>query len=233
MVDHGGFHRKAALLGQDQLIIRGAVFAGVENASCLHGLPGLRQIPAALFGAGKPDGVQPVQCPKQVHGRGGGQINVLDGLLQNRDLFGHPGRGLRPLRYQKILPVLRNGDQLKAVPIVLNRKLFGIFQFSCTLRSQFRPVFFPSVPGAACQKAKQQHHTQGQRPAALHGGSHGSTFCSAEESKVRVYSISWGVLMATVSARTFRGKSKPFTGITKVELPSAFSSSNFSPSTFM
>ena len=233
VVDHGGFHCKAALLGQNQLVIRGVVFARVENVPCLHGLLRLRQIPAALFGAGQPDDIQPVQRPEQIHGCSGGQINVLDGLLQNRDFFGHPGRDLCPLLHQKVLPVLRNGDSAQPVSAVLNFKLFGIFKFRCTLRSQFRPAFFPAVPGAARQKAEQKHRTQGQRPMALHGGSHGSTFCRAEESKVRVYSISWGVLMATVSARTFMGASKPFTGMMKVELPSAFASSNFSSSTFM
>ena len=51
--------------------------------------------------------------------------------------------------------------------------------------------------------------------------------------KVRVYSISWGLLMATVSAVTVSGVPSAATGISKVELPSVLVGRYFSPSTIM
>ena len=49
--------------------------------------------------------------------------------------------------------------------------------------------------------------------------------------KVSVYSISCGVLMATVSPTTSSGVSRAVTGISKVELPSVLVGRYFSPST--
>ena len=54
-----------------------------------------------------------------------------------------------------------------------------------------------------------------------------------DEVALLVYSISWGLLMATVSAVTVSGVPRAATGISKVELPSVLVGRYFSPSTIM
>ena len=66
----------------------------------------------------------------------------------------------------------------------------------------------------------------GQKP-----GKH--NYCMLAESKVSVYSISCGSLIAVVSAITSIGLSKYFTGISNCELPSVFTGRYFSPSMIM
>ena len=66
------------------------------------------------------------------------------------------------------------------------------------------------------------------------GGGHSQSLAfKLAESKVSVYSISWGVLMATVSAVTSSAVSSAATGISKVELPSVLVGRYFSLSTII
>ena len=64
------------------------------------------------------------------------------------------------------------------------------------------------------QLAQQQRQYRGGQPF------HWAASTAVAESKVRVYSISWGVLMAVVSPITVSGVSSARTGISKVEPPS-------------
>ena len=81
--DHGILNGKAAARCQDLLVIRGAVLAGVGDFSLFHGLLHLGQIPALGLGAGKGHAVQCIQMQKQIHHRGGDQINILHRLAQH------------------------------------------------------------------------------------------------------------------------------------------------------
>ena len=60
-----------------------------------------------------------------------------------------------------------------------------------------------------------------------------SAFRRVEESSRILYSISWGWLMAVVSARTVTGASKTDQGISKTEFPSVLTGRYFSPSTII
>lgn len=123
VADHHGFDGKRSVLGQQQLIIRFAVFSGVKNASFPHGRPGVFHVPAVLLCTGKADGVQPVQRVKQAHGRGGGQIDVCNGLIERGDRFIQSGRRFGALRHGQKAAAVPQRDQLVAAFVVIHGEL--------------------------------------------------------------------------------------------------------------
>ena len=139
MVDHGVFHRQIATLGQDQLIIRLGVLAGVYQRSAVHGVLGALDIPVRLLFTAEGDAVDGVQLVEIVHGSGGYQINLVQRLLQNGDTGRYPVRHSCTLRHQQVYPVVVDGDALVAVPGVLHGELLRVAQGHGTVKDQLVP----------------------------------------------------------------------------------------------
>ena len=224
VIDHGVFHRQIAALGQDQLIIRLGVLAGVYQRSAVHGVLGALDIPVRLLFTAEGDAVDSVQLVEVVHGSGGYQINLVQRLLQNGDTGRYPVRHSCTLRHQQVYPVVVDGDALVAVPGVLHGELLRVAQGHGTVEDQLVPrhggglfACFAGGVGRAAG-AEGQDHQRRQQPGEK--TPHWAASTAVEESKVRVYSISWGVLMAVVSPITVSGVSSARTGISKVEPPS-------------
>ena len=224
MIDHGVFHRQIAALGQDQLIIRLGVLAGVYQRSAVHGVLGTLDIPVRLLFTAEGDAVDGVQLVEVVHGSGGYQIDLIQRLVQNSDAGGYPVRHSCTLRHQQVYPVVVDGDALVAVPGVLHGELLRVAQGHGTVEDQLVPRhgggLFACFAGGVSRAAgaEGQDHQRRQQPGEK--TPHWAASTAVEESKVRVYSISWGVLMAVVSPITVSGVSSARTGISKVEPPS-------------
>ena len=224
VVNHGVFHRQIAALRQDQLIIWLGVLAGVYQCSAVHGVLGALDIPVRLLFTAEGDAVDGVQLVKVVHGSGGYQINLVQRLLQNGDTGRYPVRHSCTLRHQQVYPVVVDGDALVAVPGVLHGELLRVAQGHGTVEDQLVPrhggglsvCFAGGVSRAA--GAEGQDHQRRQQPGEK--TPHWAASTAVADLKVRVYSISWGVLMAVVSPMTVSGVSSARTGISKVEPPS-------------
>ena len=225
VIDHGVFHRQITALRQDQLIIRLGVLAGVYQRSAVHGVLGTLDIPVRLLFTAEGDTVDGVQLVEVVHGSGGYQIDLVQRLVQNSDAGGCSVRHRRALRYQQVHPVVVDGDALVALSGILYGKLLGIAQGHGTVKDQLIPRYGGSLSicfgrGVCRAAGTEGQHQQQQRQ--YRGGQpfHWAASTAVVESKVRVYSISWGVLMAVVSPITVSGVSSARTGISKVEPPS-------------
>ena len=224
VIDHGVFHRQITALRQDQLIIRLRVLAGVYQRSTVHGVLGTLDIPVRLLFTAEGDTVDGVQLVKVVHGSGGYQIDLVQRLVQNSDAGGCSVRHRRALRYQQVHPVVVDGDALVALSGILYGKLLGIAQGHGAVKDQLVPRHGGGLPvclGGGVSRAagaEGQDHQRRQQPGEK--TPHWAASTAVVESKVRVYSISWGVLMAVVSPITVSGVSSARTGISKVEPPS-------------
>ena len=224
VIDHGVFHRQIATLRQDQLIIRLGVLAGVYQRSAVHGVLGTLDIPVRLLFAAEGDAPDGVQLVEVVHGGGGYQIDLVQRLVQNGDAGGYALRYRRALRYQQVHPVVVDGNALVALSGILYGKLLGIAQGHGTVKDQLIPRYGDSLSicfgRGVCRAAATEGQHQQQRQ--YRGGQpfHWAASTTVVESKVRVYSISWGVLIAVVSPITVSGVSSARTGISKVEPPS-------------
>ena len=224
VIDHGVFHRQIAALRQDQLIIRLGVLAGVYQRSAVHGVLGTLDIPVRLLFTAEGDAVDGVQLVEVVHGGGCHQIDLVQRLLQNGDAGGDPLGYRCALRHQQVHPVIVDGDAFVALSGVLHSELLRVAQGHGTVKDQLVPryggglsvCFDGSVSRAA--GAEGQDRQRRQQPGEK--TPHWAASTAVEESKVRVYSISWGVLMAVVSPITVSGVSSARTGISKVEPPS-------------
>ena len=182
-------------------------------------------VPVRLLFAAEGDTPDGVQLVEVVHGGGRHQIDLIQRLLQNGDAGGDALRHRRALRYQQVHPVVVDGDALVALSGILYGKLLGIAQGHGTVKDQLIPRYGSSLSicfgrGVCRAAATEGQHQQQQRQ--YRGGQpfHWAASTAVVESKVRVYSISWGVLMAVVSPITVSGVSSARTGISKVEPPS-------------
>ena len=181
-------------------------------------------IPVRLLFAAEGDAPDGVQLVEVVHGGGGYQIDLVQRLVQNSDAGGYSVRHRRALRYQQVHPVVVDGDALVALSGILYGKLLGIAQGHGTVKDQLIPRYGGSLSicfgRGVCRAAATEGQHQQQRQ--YRGGQpfHWAASTAVVESKVRVYSISWGVLMAVVSPITVSGVSSARTGISKVEPPS-------------
>ena len=224
VIDHGVFHRQITALRQDQLIIRLGVLAGVYQRSTVHGVLGTLDIPVRLLFTAEGDAVDGVQLVEVVHGSGGYQIDLVQRLVQNSDAGGCSVRHRRALRYQQVHPVVVDGDALVALSGILYGKLLGIAQGHGAVKDQLVPRHGGGLPvclgGGVSRAAGTEGQDRQRRQQSGEKAPHWAASTAVEESKVRVYSISWGVLMAVVSPITVNGVSSARTGISKVEPPS-------------
>ena len=125
VVDHGGGEGQAAALGLDELIVRGAVLAGVGHAPVLHGLTGLGDVPALGLGARQGDRVHHLQLPEAVHGGGGLEVDILQGLAENSHILRQLRRDLTILRHQQV-GLLVNDDFGAALRREVHGKALGV-----------------------------------------------------------------------------------------------------------
>ena len=224
MVDHGVFHRQIAAVGQNQLIIRLGILAGVGHRAAVHGVLGALNVPVRLLFAAEGDATDGIQLVKVVHGGSGYQIDLIQRLLQNGDAGGDTIRYRRALRYQQVHPVVADGNALVAFSGILYGKLLGIAQGHGTVKDQLIPRHGGGLPvcfgGGVSRAAGAEGQDCQRRQQSGEKTLHWAASTAVEESKVRVYSISWGVLMAVVSPITVSGVSSAQTGISKVEPPS-------------
>ena len=226
VVDHGVLDGKAAVGRKDLFIVRGAVLARIGNAPGLHGGSGLIQIPALRLGTGKSHTVQPIQREEQVHHRGGDKVDVPDGLTQHRHALGQAFHLSGILRgHKELLPRFGQGQHGIAALIAVGSKLCGVIQRTGMVKDQFFCAGGRCLGGGATRQSQycSRQNAQELLSRQFHQFS----------AKVSVYSISWGVLMATVSAVTASGVPSAETGISKVEFPSVLVGRYFSPSTIM
>ena len=224
VIDHGVFHRQIAAVGQDQLIIRLGVLAGVYQRSAVHGVLGALNVPVRLLFAAEGDATDGIQLVKVVHGGSGYQIDLIQRLLQNGDAGGDALRYRRALRYQQVHPVVADGNALVAFSGVLHGELLGVAQGHGAVKDQLVPRHGGGLPvcfgGGVSRAAGAEGQDCQRRQQSGEKTLHWAASTAVEESKVRVYSISWGVLMAVVSPITVSGVSSARTGISKVEPPS-------------
>ena len=224
VVDHGVFHRQIAALGQNQLIVRLGILAGVGHRAAVHGVLGALDVPVRLLFAAEGDAIDGIQLVKVVHSGSGYQIDLIQRLLQNGDTGGHALRYRRALRYQQVHPVVADGDTLVAFTGVLHGELLGVAQGHGAVKDQLVPRHGGGLPvcfgGGVSRAAGTEGQDRQRRQQSGEKAPHWAASTAVEESKVRVYSISWGVLMAVVSPITVSGVSSARTGISKVEPPS-------------
>ena len=228
MEHHGVLDGEGAAGGKDALIVRGAVLARVGDAALLHGLFGLFHIPALGLRAGEGDAVQGVQMDEEVHHRGGDEINMIQRLAQQNDVLGQVVHLGGPLGDDEEPPGVRDVDHHIAALIAVGGKLGGIVQRIAVVEHEGCCIGRGGLVLPAARKGEGGGRQGFQEIAAFH-----RYFASIRdaEAKVSVYSISCGVLMATVSPTTSSGVSRAVTGISKVELPSVLVGRYFSPST--
>ena len=119
-------------------------------------------------------------------------------------------------------------DHHIAALIAVGGKLGGIVQRVAVVEHEGCCIGRGCLVLPAARKGKGGGRQGFQKIAAFH-----RYFASIRdaEAKVSVYSISCGVLMATVSPTTSSGVSRAVTGISKVELLSVLVGRYFSPST--
>ena len=124
--DHGVLHREADPLAQQQLVIRGGVFAGIEKLPLVHTLLHLRQGPVIPSGACQTHGGKGMKAHKRVHRRGRGDIEPLKRRPQNGDVGFR--RGLRTLGHDEKALLSADGYQRAAGCVIRHGKLIGIAQ---------------------------------------------------------------------------------------------------------
>ena len=124
---------------------------------------------------------------------------MVQRLLQDGHVLRHACRDRRTLGHEQKRLILADGD----ARIVLRGCGCGLLRCGLLGRGLLRG-------GAAAQQQKRQQQRKDPRL-------HSPAACRLADEKFRVYSISWGVLMAVVSPMTVRSVSKASTGISNVE----------------
>ena len=148
---------------------------------------------------------------------------MVQRLLQDGHVLRHARRDRRTLGHEQKRLILADGDARIVLARVGNRELLGVGEGQRTVKRQAVPRDYGRGllrcgllgrgllrGGAAAQHQKRQQQRKDPRL-------HSSAACRLADEKFRVYSISWGVLMAVVSPMTVRSVSKASTGISNVE----------------
>ena len=163
--DHRGFDGQLTALVDHQLVVRLAVLAGEEHVPGLDGGHGVVDVPARRGGAHQADAVQGVQLVEQRHGGGRRQVDVLDGLLQHRDVsvqaLGH-GHGLG--HHQEARAVL-DVDERVAALVVVHAEARGVEQLHAGFVGEARQLRRGQRPGG--QAARDQNQRQREAENAL------------------------------------------------------------------
>ena len=141
------------------------------------------------------------------------RLEVVEAFHRSGILRGH----------KELLPRFGQGQHGIAALIAVGSKLCGVIQRTGMVKDQFFCAGGSRFGGGA---ARQGQYCSRQNAQELL-----SRQFHQFSAKVSVYSISCGVLMATVSPTTSSGVSRAATGISKVELPSVLVGRYFSPST--
>ena len=146
------------------------------------------------------------------------RLEVVEAFHRSGILRGH----------KELLPRFGQGQHGIAALIAVGGKLGGIVQRIAVVEHEGCCIGRGGLVLPAARKGEGGGRQGFQEIAAFH-----RYFASIRdaEAKVSVYSISCGVLMATVSPTTSSGVSRAATGISKVELPSVLAGRYFSPST--
>ena len=154
--DHGILNGKAAARCQDLLVIRGAVLACIRDFSLFHGLLHRGQIPALGLGAGKGHAVQCIQMQKQIHHRGGDQINILHRLAQHSHVSGQAVHLRSIFRHNKEPRIrLRNGQHSIAALIAVRCELLRIVQLVMMGENKTFRISRLSLAAAAGQRQRR------------------------------------------------------------------------------
>ena len=153
---------------------------------------------------------------------------MIQRLAQHHDVLGQVVHLGGPLGDDEEPPGVRDVDHHIAALIAVGGKLGGIVQRIAVVEHEGCCIGRGGLVLPAARKGEGGGRQGFQKIAAFH-----RYFASIRdaEAKVSVYSISCGVLMATVSPTTSSGVSRAATGISKVELPSVLVGRYFSPST--
>ena len=125
--DHGVFHHEVTALGQQRLIIRGAVFADVGNTLPIHSLPQFGNAPGGGVRGSKAHRVQGVHLQKQIRHGGACQIDILRRDGNARQLF-QPlrDRSTHRLEHESLIP---RSKQSRAARVVVHGEVFGVPEF--------------------------------------------------------------------------------------------------------
>ena len=161
-MDHGGFKGKVTALIQDQLVIRGTVFTGIDHLFLLHGILCFLDIPSIFLCSGKLDAVDPVNGAEKVHGRGCYQIDIVYGLLQDSNIRIQPLRCFLALGNHKKLSFLINGDQRIAIVVIIHIKFLCVGKLHTVIKGKsgnIRRLMFClcSLHGKRAAQNKRQH----------------------------------------------------------------------------
>ena len=191
---------------------------------------------------------------EEIHEGAGHEVEVFQRLAKLHHPLGQGGKRGRTLGPdEEFSPVLRDGEQDGAIGVDVRRELLGVIQRVGVVQREGIDRSRGLLCLAAARQGQRgsgdglqelmscQFHDYCQRARPLRrlrasspkGRAFGKTRKYQFKVKVRVYSISWGVLMATVSAVTASGVLRAATGISNVELPSVLVGRYFSPSTII
>ena len=195
VVDHGVFQGQVTAFGENELIVRGAVLPGVGHGAVFHRVLGLRDVPVIRLEGGQGHVPDAVQRPEKVHGARGGEIDIVEGLLDDGHLFRHITGNAGPFGDHETAAAVLDVDAAVALFGIGRRKLGGILQLHGLVKGQVRPrnaarrlaaaLPRPLAPAGAEAQGEGQGQQEGsqflERPPA-----HQEAGSRLAESKVRV-----------------------------------------------
>ena len=153
---------------------------------------------------------------------------MVQRLLQDGHVLRHARRDRRALGHEQKRLILADGDARIVLARIADRELLGVGEGQRAVKRQAVPrgcgcgLLECGLLGCGLLRrgllrggaaAQQQKRQQQRKDPRLHS----PAACRLADEKFRVYSISWGVLMAVVSPMTVRSVSKASTGISNVE----------------
>ena len=147
---------------------------------------------------------------------------MVQRLLQDGHVLRHACRDRRTLGHEQKRLILADGDARIVLARVGNRELLGVGEGQRAVKRQAVPrgcgcgLLRCGLLGRGLLRAAQ-HSSKKRQQQRKDPRLHSPAACRLADEKFRVYSISWGVLMAVVSPMTVRSVSKASTGISNVE----------------
>ena len=146
--NHRRFNRQVTALGEQQLIIRFAVFSGKDDIAALHRSGSILHVPAVGFQTGKTDLIQTVHSIHQSHHRRGCHVHAGKGRLDDRDARIEIGRDLSSLRDQQVLTTVVHIEKLVSASIIIDVYALDILEIHLLFKGQtiqFRDMFLPDL----------------------------------------------------------------------------------------
>ena len=139
-MDHSWFNGKTTAFIQDQFIIRCIVLACINHFSGFHGIFCFLDIPSILLSSWKTNAVNTVNCAEKIHGRGCYQIDVVQRLLNNCDIFFKPLWSLFSLWNYKKLSFLIDSNQSIAIIVIVYAEFFCVGKFHTVVIGKSRDI---------------------------------------------------------------------------------------------